>query len=402
MGLIKRLKIILSTHKRKKMSAEFPDYKCLQLDAEELEREPKASLVEKCGDESEWKLHLLAAAALERMDPEVAASLTLIPTAEETTDGQSDAGLSTSRETRIRGASEPEAIAKTVPEGDERTMIETTGPDSDGQRDLEPPVESSGLVTEVEDNHGNVSNKLRHTCFTPINVPCPKCSVSVKLRARELTVVQEPDTAAATEWVSRSPPVTSFLLKRPHSMTSGEETDEKGGETSDDDEEAEGGESSVSPPLPLGRSYQGQPHEKTRAAHEKGAAILGPGAGPHPRGPCLRCLKGNHRCVVNPDVGNGNTCFRCAKNKEKCSHQEYIDGQWIRENGNPATRQCEQCVDKASRGLPAECYQADEAHDDKYSKACSRCHMDGTKKACSLKKKPKKRIKGAAAKKEKV
>ncbi|KAK4207275.1 hypothetical protein QBC37DRAFT_406375 [Rhypophila decipiens] len=125
---------------------------------------------------------------------------------------------------------------------------------------------------------------------------------------------------------------------------------------------------------------------RTQQAHKKSLLILGEGATTHPDKKCIKCRPGNHECIVNPAVSNGNTCARCAKNKEKCSHQQVAEGRFIREHGRPARDgPCQHCKDRANLGMPAECYQADPTDKTqvKYGTACSQCCIDGTKDTCS-------------------
>ncbi|KAM7184435.1 hypothetical protein V8F33_012996 [Rhypophila sp. PSN 637] len=126
---------------------------------------------------------------------------------------------------------------------------------------------------------------------------------------------------------------------------------------------------------------------RTQQAHNKSLLILGEGSTTHPDKKCTKCRPGNYECIVNKAVGNGNTCARCARNKEKCSHQQVAEGKFIREHGRPARDgPCQNCKERAKLGRPAECYQADPTDKTqlKYGTACSQCCIEGTKDSCSL------------------
>ncbi|KAM7203666.1 hypothetical protein V8F20_003961 [Naviculisporaceae sp. PSN 640] len=122
-------------------------------------------------------------------------------------------------------------------------------------------------------------------------------------------------------------------------------------------------------------------------AKKKGQRIRTEGAGgvPHKNGNCLGCPY--NECIVNPAVSGGNTCVKCAEQKEKCSHQVREDGEEVKRKGDSVAQPCDRCAGKIKAGLPADCRQAQAGSvlAKKVGTACSECMVDGNYKKCSVK-----------------
>ncbi|KAM7203664.1 hypothetical protein V8F20_003959 [Naviculisporaceae sp. PSN 640] len=127
----------------------------------------------------------------------------------------------------------------------------------------------------------------------------------------------------------------------------------------------------------------------TQEARTKAERIMGEGAESHADGPCRACIKGRQNCVVNKKVSDGNTCARCARYKELCSHQQTAKGRQIKDEGQPRLQPCSSCLKKIQQGVPVLCYEAGPGLS-RLGTACSQCLIDGTPDSCAANKNPRK------------
>ncbi|KAM7203668.1 hypothetical protein V8F20_003963 [Naviculisporaceae sp. PSN 640] len=393
------------------MSSESAHPERVSLNSEEVMREAKAASVARYGNESHYGLYLLAKAAVA-----VAESERMAPKNKEAENEKSGAGPSASNESAEPGEpgepgkpGEPEPIDRTELEGDEQTTTTVApGVGRKGKARVEVRMVSPRRDAEAEDDGGMATSRK----FTPINPGGRRGKAGgPKFSGKSFNPINP-----GGHRIKAAPPSSSAAQKQADAEET--EDEEKTGEVDEEkkgegeETSAEGSGASVAPPPanappanpppanppPANNNQEARRHAKTLAAHRKAELIRGPGAGRHSHGSCVKCVRGGHDCIVNANVGEGNVCERCASHKEKCSHQEYADGKWIREHGIPAPTPCTRCT---REGTVDQCFQSNTGNDgDKYGTTCSKCLMDGVRNLCSLKKPPKKRKSGKRKERE--